>query len=354
MSAPFVPNRRRTIAISAYRQPDSVAVERFVREAGGSVFQRPTWLAAIERGTGQKSCGLLARDGASIVGWLPLSEIASPLFGRALVSSGFGVGGGILARDPGVARRLADASIELAGRRSCTGIELRGGITPDGWEPIENKHAGFVAPLAADDAAQLAAIPRKQRAEIRKGLKNGLDVTIGLAEHDRAAHYGVYAASVHNLGTPVFPRSLFDGVLDAFGADADILTIWHRGNAVASVLTLYHAGAAMPYWGGGTWAARDLRANEVMYYALMNHARERGCERFDFGRSKTGSGAYTFKKNWGFEPEPLTYSKWTAPGTKVRNIDPTDAGFGWKIALWKRLPAAVAMRLGPAIARGLG
>ena len=31
-------------------------------------------------------------------------------------------------------------------------------------------YLGFVRPLAADDAAELAAIPRKQRAEVRKGL----------------------------------------------------------------------------------------------------------------------------------------------------------------------------------------
>ena len=43
------------------------------------------------------------------------------------------------------------------------------------------------------------------------------------------AHYAVYAESVRNLGTPVFPRSLFDAVLDLFGDAADILTVWEGG-----------------------------------------------------------------------------------------------------------------------------
>ena len=86
----------------------------------------------------------------------------------------------------------------------------------------------------------------------------------------------------------------------------------------------------------------------------MLHARKRGCTRFDFGRSKTESGPYFFKKNWGFEPEPLTYSRWSAPGVAARNIDPTDESYARKIALWKRLPLRLANAIGPHIARGLG
>ncbi len=127
-----------------------------------------------------------------------------------------------------------------------------------------------------------------------------------------------------------------------------------KAQPVASVLSLYHAGAVMPYWGGGTRAARALRANDRMYYELMLHARRRGCDRFDFGRSKTGSGAGSFKKNWGFEPQPLSYASWTAPGHEARDADPTSDKHQARIALWKRLPLPIANRLGPIIARGLG
>ena len=194
----------------------------------------------------------------------------------------------------------------LARRLSCPTIELRGGVTPPGWTTIEDRHSGFVGSLAESEDAQLKAIPRKQRAEVRKSLKADLGVRIGRGAVDREAHYHVYAVSVRNLGTPVFPRSLFDSVMDAFGDDADILTVWHGNAPVAAVLSLYHGGAVMPYWGGGVFAARGLRANERMYFELMLHARRTGCTRFDFGRSKNGSGPYHYKKNWGFEPKPLS------------------------------------------------
>jgi FemAB-related protein (PEP-CTERM system-associated) len=352
VNAPFAPALERIRLVDLHEPDEAARIERFVAARRGSVFHRPAWLAAVEQGAGQRARGLIAEQGDAISGWLPLTQVYSPIFGRALVSSGFAVGGGVMARDPATVEALCAAAQELAERLSCPTIELRGGVAPGGWQVRTDAHCGFAAALAPDDEAQLLAIPRKQRAEIRKGLEVELSVDIGIGKGDRAAHYAVYSESVRNLGTPVFPQSLFDAVLDAL--DADILTIRHRGRPVASVLSLYHGGAVLPYWGGGVAAARPLRANDRMYFELMRHARERGCTRFDFGRSKTGGGAWHFKRNWGFEPEPLAYAHWTAPGNNPRDADPTSARHASGIALWKHLPLAIANRIGPAIARGLG
>ncbi len=333
---------------------DDAAIAAFVhKHPAGTPFHLPAWGRAAAQGCGQVHHMLLVEAGSTIEAILPLTEVHSPLFGRALVSSGFGVGGGVLG-DETVAHVLIDDAIALAKRLSCTTIELKGGPLPEGWHHDTETYIGFSRPLAADDAAELLAIPRKQRAELRKALDNELTVATGSTVRDRDAHYTVYAQSVRNLGTPVFPRVLFDAVLDAFGDDADILCVRHNGEAVASVLSLYYNGTVMPYWGGGTAAARHLRANELMYYALMNHARAKGCTHFDFGRSKAGTGAAAYKKNWGFEPEPLAYAKLSLNGEPPRAINPLDPKFGLQVRLWKRLPLALANFIGPMIARGLG
>jgi len=225
---------------------------------------------------------------------------------------------------------------------------------PDGWQVEQDVYAGFARDLAKDEEAELLAIPRKQRAEVRKALASDLKVTVGVDAEHRAAHYRVYATSVRNLGTPVFPKALFGCVLDAFGDNADILTVHNGSEAVASVLSLYWRGTVMPYWGGGLASARTLRANELMYFALMNHARAKGCTRFDFGRSKLGTGPFAYKKNWGFEPQPLTYARWLAAGESPRDTNPTSAKYRLQVDLWKKLPLWAANRMGPLIARGLG
>ncbi len=335
---------------------DAARIERFVRDDPlGTPFHLPAWSAAVARGCRQRAHYLLAEQGGEIAGVLPLTELHSALFGRALVSAGFAVDGGILARSAEAAESLAAAAWSLAGRLSCPGVELRGGVLPGaGWHVSNGTYAGFVRPLAGDDTAELAQIPRKQRAEVRRALGFDLTVETGRGERDRAAHYAVYAESVRNLGTPVFPRRLFDAVLDGLGADADILTVRREGAPLASVLSLYHQGTVMPYWGGGTAAARTWRANDLMYFALMRHARERGCTRFDFGRSKFGTGAFAFKKNWGFEPRPLTYATRTADGAAPREVNPLSPRYRLQVAAWRHLPLALANRIGPVISRGLG
>ena len=336
---------------------DRDAVTAFVNaHPEGTPFHLPAWIEAVEAGTGQRGHLLVATRGDRIEGVLPLTAMRSMLFGKALVSSGFAVGGGVLAASDAAVDALLAEGWRLAVELGCPSLELRGGVMPtgEGWQHKLDSYAGFTRPLGADDEADLAAIPRKQRAEVRKALAVDMAVTVGLCATDRLAHYAVYAESVRNLGTPVFPRRLFAAVLDRFGENVDILTVWHEGEAVASVLSLYHRGVVMPYWGGGTWGARALRANELMYFALMRHARQRGCTAFDFGRSKPGTGAFAYKKNWGFEPRPLGYAIRTADGAAPRVVNPLSPRYRMQVATWKKLPLWVANRLGPPLARGLG
>jgi FemAB-related protein (PEP-CTERM system-associated) len=327
---------------------DSAAIDSFLaRHPDATPFHQRVWVDAVTKGCGHKGHYLVAGNDV-ISGVLPLHEVHSALFGRALVSTGFAVGGGILAHDAASVAALSDAAWALAIEASCPTVELRGGNLPVGWTHETMAYLGFSRALAADDDAELLAIPRKQRAEVRKALANDLTVDFG----DRAAHYSVYAESVRNLGTPVFPRRLFDAVLDAFGSNADVLTIRKDSKPLASVLSLYHRGTVMPYWGGGTAQARPARANDMMYFALMRHARERGCTRFDFGRSKVGTGAAAFKQNWGFQGVPLAYAKRSVG--PPRDINPLDPKYSRKVQLWQKLPLVVANRLGPMISRGLG
>jgi FemAB-related protein (PEP-CTERM system-associated) len=322
----------------------------------GTPFHLPAWSVAVARGCGQRSHYLVAENArGDLAGVMPLTEVRSPLFGNVMASAGFGVGGGILTHDPRMVPQLAEAAWTLARRRKCPVMEVRGGPLPGPeWRVDDTRYLGFVRALAADDDAQLAAIPRKQRAEVRKALENDLDISIGCNPEDTAAHYAVYAESVRNLGTPVFPRTLFSEVLREFGKSADVLIVRRGGVAVASVLSLYWNGTVYPYWGGGSRDARALRANDRMYFELMRHARIRGCTRFDFGRSKTGTGAAAFKKNWGFDPQPLTYYERVAEGAKARDASPVNPKYSLQIRVWSKLPLWVANRAGPLIAKGLG
>lgn len=336
---------------------DCARIDRFVRDAeGGTPFHLTGWSRAVERGCGQRAHYLVCEDmDGLIAGLLPCTEVRSPLFGRALVSSGFAVDGGALG-DLGAALLLIDEAKTLAVKLGCPTVELRGGALPEtGWQVDTTTYLGFSRPLAESDEAELTAIPRKQRAEVRRALGFDLRAVTGRDAARRREHYAVYAESVRNLGTPVFPKTLFEAVLDEFGDEADILTVFQADRPIASVLSLYWRGTVMPYWGGGTRDARTWRANDLMYYALMLHARQvKGCSRFDFGRSKAGTGPAAFKRNWGFEGVPLSYAKLSLDGREVRDVNPLSPKYRFQVAVWQKLPLWLANRLGPAISRGLG
>ena len=327
---------------------EAARIDGFVREAAGTTpFHLTGWSRAVERGCRQRARYLVAeRADGGLAGVLPLTQMRSALFGRALVSTGFGVGGGVLGE--GV-EALAAGAWALAERLGC-GVELRGGAAPAGWQIDDTTYRGFSRPLARDGEGDLLAVPRKQRAEIRKALAADLTVVTGDTAAVLAGHYRTFAESVRNLGTPVFPPALMRAAMAEL--DADVLTVRHHGRPVASVLSLYHAGTVFPYWGGGTAAARGLRANDLMYLALMRHARARGCTHFDFGRSKAGTGAAAFKKNWGFTPEPLAYASRSVG--EARQVNPLSPRYAAMVRTWRRLPLPVANLIGPWLARGLG
>jgi FemAB-related protein (PEP-CTERM system-associated) len=133
-----------------------------------------------------------------------------------------------------------------------------------------------------------------------------------------------------------------------------VVTVLDDEQPIASVLNFYFRDEVLPYYGGGTGQARRRAGNDFMYWEVMRRAAARGCRLFDFGRSKQGTGAFAFKCNWGFEPEPLHYRYRLAPGAKPPDRNPLSPKYRLFVAAWKHLPLAIANLLGPPIVRGLG
>jgi FemAB-related protein (PEP-CTERM system-associated) len=209
----------------------------------------------------------------------------------------------------------------------------------------------FRKTIEGDHDKNLKSIPRKQRAMVRKGIQNGLSSSV---THDAGLLHGIYAESVRNLGTPVFSRGYFTLLTEIFRDDCDVVTVMDGDRPIASVMNFYFRDEVLPYYGGGTAFARQCAGNDFMYWEVMRRAVDHGCRLFDFGRSKLGTGAFDFKKNWGFAPENLRYRYKLAPGAAIPDHNPLNPKYRLFIAGWKRLPLPIANAIGPSIVRGLG
>ena len=231
----------------------------------------------------------------------------------------------------------------------------RGGLSiPATWQASTGTYANFGRELSGDAETLLGSVPRRQRAEVRRALTFDLESTSDTDRRHRDAHYRVYAESVRNLGTPVFPRRLFEAMLDAFGDEAWVNIIWKDGRPLAALLGFNYGDRCCPYWGGGTREARQWRANDLIYYEMMRRALEAGCIYADFGRSKIGTGPWERKRIWGLDETVLTYAVRTADGEAPRSVNPLDPKYARRIAAWQKLPLWAANRIGPLISRGLG
>jgi FemAB-related protein (PEP-CTERM system-associated) len=334
----------------------------------GSLFHLIGWKNAVERTYGHKSHYIMAMEGDEIRGILPLIEMKSRLFGHSLVSVPYGVYGGIAACDAEAHETLTKSAEMLADLMKVDYLELRN-VSGQSYRP-ENRQAGatdhqvqlakwfskdlyvtFRKPILPTVAENMNAIPRKQRAMVRKGEKSGLESRIGGVE-DLAQFYAIYARNVRDLGSPVYPPAFFRSLMENF-SDSFILSVWKDGTMVAGVLTFVFKGILMPYYGGGRRGYFDYAVNDFMYWELMKYGCENGFTTFDFGRSKRDVGSYRFKKHWGFEPAPLDYRCYLVNAKEVPNVSPVNPKYQLMITVWKRLPLSVTNWLGPKLVKGI-
>ncbi|WP_079433465.1 FemAB family XrtA/PEP-CTERM system-associated protein [Zoogloea sp. LCSB751] len=315
-------------------------------------FHRIEWRDLMQRIFRHRTHYLLAERSGNIVAVLPLVEVKSALFGHAITSLPFAVYGGVAGSDADAVGALEAAAEVLAQKAGVQHLEYRNLSERHPEWPRQDLYVTFRKEIQADDEANMQAIPRKQRAMVRKGIKNGLRSAID-SSADR--FFALYSDNVLRHGTPALPKKFFEALLQVFGKDCDIMTVTtDDGKLLSSVLTFYFRDEILPYYAGDDVAARDLAANDFKYWELMRHAVARGCRIFDYGRSKVGTGPYNFKKNWGFEPVPLSYEYRLFKRDSVPQNNPMNPKYRAFIALWKRLPIGVANRLGPVLVRNLG
>jgi FemAB-related protein (PEP-CTERM system-associated) len=315
-------------------------------------FHRSGWKTVIEQVFGHRTFFLYAEANGQIEGVLPLAEMNSVLFGHSLVALPFCVYGGVAAATDRARLALDEAAIDLAQELRVGHLEYRSiGARHADWNH-KDLYVTFRKEIDPDPERNLNNIPRKQRAMVRKGIKAGLKSETDL---DAGRFFRAYSSSVHRLGTPVFSRRYFQTLLQVFGSDCEILTVTRKdGGLVAGVLSFFFRDEVLPYYGGGTAEAREVAGNDFMYWEVMRRSCERGLRVFDYGRSKRGTGSFDFKKNWGFDPQPLGYEYLLIRGSRVPDHNPLNPKYRLFINAWQRLPLPIANLIGPHIVRNLG
>lgn len=343
------------LTVQSLSDSDGGRWDAFVNaQSDGTFFHRAGWKRVIEETYGHRAHFIYASQNGEIRGVLPLVHVKNLLFGNRLVSTPFCMQGGPVVLDEAARQALNAHAAALATELNVDFIEYRSEkhSNPD-WACKDDLYYIFRRDIDPDNDANLKAIPRKQRAVVRKAIKaeelqDEIDDTA-----DR--FYEIYATSVRNLGTPVFPKRYCDSLKATFGDDCEYLIIVDgNGRPVSSVLQFYFRDQVLPYYGGGLPEARNSGAYSFMYWRSTCRAAERGMRIFDFGRSKKDTGAFAFKKNWGFEPQPLQYEYWLKDGVPMPDVNPLNPKYHLMVNTWRKLPLPVANLVGPRIFGAIG
>jgi FemAB-related protein (PEP-CTERM system-associated) len=315
-------------------------------------FHRAGWQNIVRDVFRHDTYFLYAESEGEIQGVLALGHVNSWLFGNALTSLPFAVYGGVAAMSNEAADALELEAQAIAKRLDVQHLELRNVNPRHADWPTQDLYVTFRKEIWAEEEANMLAIPRKQRAMVRKGIKNGL---VGEIDDTVDRFFALFADNVHRHGTPAMPKKYFKALQAEFGADCEVLTVVAPdGKALSSVLSFYFRDEVLPYYAGDDESARDFAANDFKYWDLMRRACARGIKVFDYGRSKQGTGPYAFKKNWGFEPTPLHYEYCLYKREAIPQNNPNNAKYKLMINTWRRMPLALANWLGPFVVRNLG
>lgn len=317
-----------------------------------SVYHRAEWCSLIRQSFGHESYYFLARNNnRHIVGILPLVRLKSRLFGDFLVSMPFFNYGGAVGDTPDIEQQLIDTANTTALEIGASHVEYRDDIARHGLH-VRNDKVNMILGLPDTAGALWSGFGSKLRAQINRPQREHPVITIA-GEKLVADFYQVFSRNMRDLGTPVYSKQFFANIMAQFPERSRIIVVSLSGNPVASGFLISHGRKLEIPWASTISGANHLSVNMLLYWEALKYAVEKGHSHFDFGRSSRNSGTYRFKQQWGAMPKQSYWHYWLNQRDEMPAINPGNPKYRLAINLWKRLPLAIANRLGPRIVKNI-
>ncbi|MFC4313308.1 FemAB family XrtA/PEP-CTERM system-associated protein [Steroidobacter flavus] len=318
----------------------------------GSFYHLFEWSGINQQALRNPGFNLIARAGGEIRGVLPLTFVASPLFGRVLCSMPFVNYGGPVSIDAAATEALVRAARDKANELKADYLELRCASAIETDMAVSTRKISMHIELAPDPDTLWNKFASKHRTNIRRAQKNNLEVRSGGMEL-LDVFYSVMEQSWRSLGTPFYARSYFETILKALPEYTSIFVCSQGTTPVAVAFNGYFNGMVEGLWAGGTELSRPLQANYVLYWEMMRDACVRGCTRYHLGRSTADSGAEDFKKKWNATSSQLYWYFHRPRGGEMPQLNVDNPKYKLAIQMWQKLPLWATRLIGPPLARSI-
>ncbi len=328
---------------------DSLAWDNYVDSHPKHTFaHRWGWWPILENSFGVKPRYIIAQRQDKIEGILPAVLMKSRLFGKYIISLPWLDYGGPLAQSEDVAAGLVEFLTEIAREEDCQFVELRAVR-----HRIENLHEknqkyAFIFDLNGTEDDVWQSIDGKAKNQVRKAAKSGLELQFGKIEL-LDEFYKIFSCNMRDLGTPVWPKSLFTEQFRTFPADTEIALVKLGNMPIATGLIIHYQDYSTVPSASAYQKYLNLSPNNLLYWEIIKHCHNRGSKQFDFGRSSLNAGTFKFKKQWVKNPQEQIWQYKLLKTKELPELNPSNSKFRLAISIWKKLPLPIANALGPKI-----
>jgi FemAB-related protein (PEP-CTERM system-associated) len=290
----------------------------------------------------------IAEHEQKIVGIMPAVFMKSAVFGRFMISLPWLDYGGPLAESNEIAAGLVEFMVSSAKRERCRFLELRAVRHLNTELVNKDQKYAFLLDLTPGEESVWKSIDGKAKNQVRKAEKSGLTVQFGGIEllND---FYKIFTHNMRDLGTPVWPKSLYSEQFRCFNNDIEIALINLANLPIAAAVLLHYKDYSIVPSASSYRKYRNLNPNNLLYWEVIKHCIARGSSAFDFGRSTLDAGTYNFKKQWVKNPVQQIWQYKLLTIESLPGLDPSNPKFRLAINIWKHLPLPIANKLGPII-----
>lgn len=259
---------------------------------------------------------LIAHDGRSVQGVLPLLWTGAP---EARVYNSlpfYGSHGAVLARSPEAESALLQAYDE----RATSSTTLAATMVANPF--LERPHAKPVHNLTDERISQVTALPAPSadedalmeliepsaRRNVRKARRAGIVATIDAAQLDAVAE--IHRQNIHALGGLAKDPAFFAAIPRHFeaGKDFEVYTALRDGIVVAGLLIFTFNGTVEYFTPAVHHDHRSDQPLAVLLVQAMLDAARRGLHRWNWGGTwTTQDGVHRFKRKWGAHERRYQY-----------------------------------------------
>jgi hypothetical protein len=200
-----------------------------------------------------------------------------------------------------------------------------------------------IIPLPDSEDAAWDNLKSTARNRIRKA--QGLTVQHGMEYLNR--WWPAYAENMYMLGAPVLSKRFFRAL-----PNAHMIVLEQNGEVVAGMVLVNFKDVSENGWTSSTAAARDLYANDLLYWEAIRWTIAQGYAYLDLGRSEAGSGHERFKEKFNAQTVALPYQEMAYQDGAWQAVteEPTRLYDLFRM-IWGKLPVGLATYLGPYVSR---